>query len=444
MKTSGFFFTWSNNHEEGSRVYSKLDRVFTNESWLDHFPNTEASFRWGAFSDHSYCLVKHIKAGNRGTKPFRFCNHWVFKEDFRENVLTTWKKHMVTDLQSLHHQLFRVKHILKNCYVKKNEDIIGQYNDARDKFMEAQEALAINPKCPTTVITEKLSLKMVKDAFQRFSEATGLIGNKAKSTAHKVDYARNIWNRMVHPKHRFVGWQIVNNQLLTRDNLSRFLSISSPLCPVCCRENESHQHLLVHCCFTRNLICEITKWCGHFDWSVDFSRWFSKAANNMQERIINTVILATLYTVWTNRNICIFELSCKTASTLSKEIKSCVKSRCLMGSNGGKGKLDSYIFNMVNLVYGMTMDVLGKVRFTQKVEENITCERRRYTQTSSHFEATYPFSATSFASRGMLPPLVPCTCVNFTLWAQDSSSHDVHANLTVLVALSASLSGRMS
>ncbi|XP_060960769.1 uncharacterized protein LOC133031305 [Cannabis sativa] len=117
---------------------------------------------------------------------------------------------------------------------------------------------------------------------------------------------------MVLPKHRFIGWQIVNNQLLTRDNLSRFLSISSPLCPVCCRENESHQHLFVHCCFTRKLTCEITKWCGQFDWPDDLNRWFSKAANNMQESIINTVILATLYTVWTNRNSCIFELSCKT------------------------------------------------------------------------------------------------------------------------------------
>ncbi|KAF4395936.1 hypothetical protein F8388_013105 [Cannabis sativa] len=100
---------------------------------------------------------------------------------------------------------------------------------------------------------------------------------------------------MIVPKHRFIGWQIVNNQLLTRDNLSRFMLISSPLCPVCCRENESHQHLFVTCCFTRNLIDEITKWFGHFDWPIDFSSWFSKAAINLQGRITNAVILATFY-----------------------------------------------------------------------------------------------------------------------------------------------------
>ncbi|KAF4403392.1 hypothetical protein G4B88_008038 [Cannabis sativa] len=255
--------------------------------------------------------------GIRGTKPFRFSNHWMFKEGYRETVLSSWKKHKVTDLSTLHQQLFRVKHILKTHYVKKSEDVTGLYNEARDKFIAAQEALAINPLCPTTITTEK------------------------------IDYARNIWNRMIVPKHRFIGWKIVNNQLLTRDNLSRFMPISSSLCPVYCRENESHQHLFVTCCFTRNLVDEITKWFGHIDWPIDFSCWFSKAAVNLQGRITNAVILATLYMVWTNRNSCIFELSCKTASTLSREIKSCVKYRCLIGCNGGKGKLDNHIFNLV-------------------------------------------------------------------------------------------------
>ncbi|XP_060969632.1 uncharacterized protein LOC133036883 [Cannabis sativa] len=798
LKTAGSFFTWSNNHEEGSRVYSKLDRVLTNESWFDKFPNTEASFRWGALSDHSYCLIKHIKTGIRGTKPFRFSNHWMFKEGYRETVLSSWKKHKVTDLSTLHQQLFRVKHILKTNYVKKSEDVTGLYNEARDKFIAAQEALAINHLCPTAITTEKVnhanylaarkqyfsylhqhskacwlklgdentsyfhaimkkrraenkvcsftangvvvdeydkvvehflnhfrnfmgrqssvsrrmdedclefgqkltlehqevsattislipkidnpqgatdyrpiacctttykciskmiytrlsevlpvlihenqgafvkkrllahnvlilqdllkgytrktissrclrkidlskaydtvdwcfvadilkalcfpskfitwilsclqgasyalllngriqgsfkgekglrqgdlmspllfviimeyltrlliqcskkkgfgfhplceslglvnlcfaddliifykgndkSVQMVKNAFNPFSEATGLVANKAKSTvffggipnaskqrlanilqmeegsfplknlsfagraqlihsillgirnywmglfllpqkitaaidkccrdflwgsvgnrsklhipswekvclpknarglgfregkawnialmakyiwaisskqdnlwvrwidaiylrglsfwtvefkqdeswyfkkflrlcstvnetmvtaaikrgkfsaklfylsfiqAQKIDYARNIWNRMIVPKHRFIGWQIVNNQLLTRDNLSRFMPISSPLCPVYCRENELHQHLFVTCCFTRNMVDEITKWFGQFDWPIDFSSWFSKAAINLQGRITNAVILATLYMIF--------------------------------------------------------------------------------------------------------------------------------------------------
>ncbi|KAF4351437.1 hypothetical protein G4B88_024818 [Cannabis sativa] len=84
----------------------------------------------------------------------------------------------------------------------------------------------------------------------------GVIHDVFGQNTQPVEYARNIWSRMVLPKHRFIGWQVVNNQLLTRDNLSR------------------------------------------------------------------------------------------TASSLSKEIKACVKTRCLIGSNGGKGELESYIHNL--------------------------------------------------------------------------------------------------
>ncbi|KAF4367812.1 hypothetical protein F8388_016635 [Cannabis sativa] len=224
---------------------------------------------------------------------------------------------------------------------------------ARNEVLWNQQVWLINTTVKKSQQMSKLGIKGLLPKKAKVEDKTWIL-MISDVKAHKVDYARNIWNRMVLPKHRFIGWQIVNNQLLTRDNLSRFLSISSPLCSVCCRENESHQHLFVHCCFTQKLTGEITKWCGQFDWSVDLNIWFSKAANSMQERVINTVILATLYIVWTNRNSCIFELSCKTVSTLSKEIKSCVKSRCLMGCNGGKGNLDSYILNLPNEVVSVT------------------------------------------------------------------------------------------
>ncbi|XP_060962288.1 uncharacterized protein LOC115695747 [Cannabis sativa] len=121
------------------------------QNWLAQ----EVSFRWGALSDHSFCLVKHIKVSNRGTKPFRFCNYWLLKEGYKENVLTAWNKYNITDLKSLHQQLFRIKHILKNCYVNKHENVTGTYKEARERYIEAQEALATNPLCPKAARKEK-------------------------------------------------------------------------------------------------------------------------------------------------------------------------------------------------------------------------------------------------------------------------------------------------
>ncbi|KAM6551113.1 hypothetical protein CsatB_000921 [Cannabis sativa] len=99
--------------------------------------------------------------------------------------------------------------------------------------------------------------------------------------AHIVDYARNIWDRMVLPKHRFIGWQIVNDQLLTRDNIGKFISITTNLCPVCCLEKETHHHLFVNCCFTRRVIKEIKRWCGFFDWPSDIREWLSRSSNSL-------------------------------------------------------------------------------------------------------------------------------------------------------------------
>uniref|UniRef100_A0A803P6E6 Uncharacterized protein n=1 Tax=Cannabis sativa TaxID=3483 RepID=A0A803P6E6_CANSA len=46
FKSSGSFYTWTNKHEVGDRIFSKLDRVFINNIWLDEFPNTDACFKW--------------------------------------------------------------------------------------------------------------------------------------------------------------------------------------------------------------------------------------------------------------------------------------------------------------------------------------------------------------------------------------------------------------
>ncbi|KAF4380664.1 hypothetical protein F8388_017018 [Cannabis sativa] len=251
---------------------------------------------------------------------------------------------------------------------------------------------------------------MVKKAFLLFSEATGLVANKAKSSVffggissvvkqrllevlemeevylrgvsfwtvdfkldaswyfkkilrlrstineslimaaelrvQRVDYARNIWDRLILPKHRFIGWQIVNDQLLTRDNISKIMSIPSDSCPVCCMEKESHHHLFINCYYTRSVISEVTTWSGDFSWPSNIRDWFSRSSNSFQGKVLNSIVLATLYNVWLNRNCCIFDMKCKTVRAMSKEIKFCVKTRCLMGCNRGKGKLDNHILNV--------------------------------------------------------------------------------------------------
>ncbi|XP_062104226.1 uncharacterized protein LOC133815395 [Humulus lupulus] len=50
----------------------------------------------------------------------------------------------------------------------------------------------------------------------------------------QVGYHHTVWCQLSIPKHRFLLWQVVNSQLLTRDNMLSFcVPLESLMCPVC-------------------------------------------------------------------------------------------------------------------------------------------------------------------------------------------------------------------
>ncbi|XP_030504973.2 uncharacterized protein LOC115719941 [Cannabis sativa] len=87
LKRTGSDFTWTNNQDGTSRIYSKIDHVFANEDWHDTFGNTSAHYGWETTSDHCSCVIS-IKADMKiGVKPFRFYNFWADHPKFKELVL---------------------------------------------------------------------------------------------------------------------------------------------------------------------------------------------------------------------------------------------------------------------------------------------------------------------------------------------------------------------
>ncbi|XP_060969680.1 uncharacterized protein LOC115713582 [Cannabis sativa] len=166
----------------------------------------------------------------------------------------------------------------------------------------------------------------------------------------KVDYANRIWHKICIPKHRFIGWQAINNQLLTRDHISKITLISYELCPVCLNDKETHAHIFMDCPFTLKVVADVNKWLGRLDWpksSKDWYDWFSKPLKNLQEKLFNVVCLAIVYNIWVNRNNCIFELSCKSVSCISMAIKKPVKYRCMSFVGTSKSKIDAHLCKVI-------------------------------------------------------------------------------------------------
>ncbi|KAF4404900.1 hypothetical protein G4B88_006286 [Cannabis sativa] len=55
-----------------------------------------------------------------------------------------------------------------------------------------------------------------------------------------------IWSSLNMPKHRFIFWQAINDQLLTRDKFAKFqIALDTTLCPVCAVVEESNAHSVV-------------------------------------------------------------------------------------------------------------------------------------------------------------------------------------------------------
>uniref|UniRef100_A0A803P4Q1 Reverse transcriptase domain-containing protein n=1 Tax=Cannabis sativa TaxID=3483 RepID=A0A803P4Q1_CANSA len=165
-------------------------------------------------------------------------------------------------------------------------------------------------------------------------------------TVPRVDYARNVWHRLIMPKHRFIYWQVCNNHLLTRDNLRKLMSIDSSLCPVCESEIETHNHLFVDCLYTKRLAAATNSWFGNFQWPKDISelqKGTPKAAFNLRNQLQNAVLAAVLYFVWWNRNHCVFESKCMAVGSVSLMIKQIIKYRILCFTDRSNNKAGHYV-----------------------------------------------------------------------------------------------------
>ncbi|XP_074304514.1 uncharacterized protein LOC141639250 [Silene latifolia] len=90
LKGCWSFYTWTNKHETEGKVYSRIDRVFTNEDWLNVFPGSYANFLPEGLFDHCPCLISFEEILNPRKIPFKYFNMWDRATDFMEIVQNSW------------------------------------------------------------------------------------------------------------------------------------------------------------------------------------------------------------------------------------------------------------------------------------------------------------------------------------------------------------------
>ncbi|KAM6547751.1 hypothetical protein CsatB_019427 [Cannabis sativa] len=153
---NGSKYTWSNNQDGQSRIYSKIDHAFANEYWFDSFPNSKALFSWETISDHCSCTITTMVSNKIGYVPFRYYNFWSNHADFKATALQNWKKPMVArGMLAIYLKLMRLKHCLKIFNKDSIGDIGKTYQAAKDEFLEAKLLAQAHPKDPTFLEKEK-------------------------------------------------------------------------------------------------------------------------------------------------------------------------------------------------------------------------------------------------------------------------------------------------
>lgn len=90
VPAQGIFLTWCNLHDDGSKIYCKLDRVMANEGWFSIFKHTEVVFDLVGVSDHSPAITK-MKEVNPGPKPFKYQQFYMKHPIFNKKMEKVWE-----------------------------------------------------------------------------------------------------------------------------------------------------------------------------------------------------------------------------------------------------------------------------------------------------------------------------------------------------------------
>ncbi|XP_062075984.1 uncharacterized protein LOC133780125 [Humulus lupulus] len=132
-------------------------------------------------------------------------------------------------------------------------------------------------------------------------------GYKALVLTHqKVSWHREVWNRTIIPKHRFILWLAVLDRLQLKDRLFRFNITTDYLCLLCGSNRETREHVFFYCHLSSSCLRQIKSWLG---WKTAATtthkllRWIAKARlTQFRKQVFIVSLTALIYQVWWCRN----------------------------------------------------------------------------------------------------------------------------------------------
>ncbi|XP_020254213.1 uncharacterized protein LOC109831293 [Asparagus officinalis] len=157
--------------------------------------------------------------------------------------------------------------------------------------------------------------------------------------SNSVPWHNMVWGGLSYPKHSFICWLAVNNRLQTQDRLLRQGIVNANKCKLCTGPClESRDHLFFECSFSKEVWNQIMDWLL-FKWRScswnSIINWYctNLRKKGIKQNIKRAALSATIYHIWYERNMRMFQQLFKSEESLVKRIKVDILTICINSPN---------------------------------------------------------------------------------------------------------------
>jgi hypothetical protein len=123
-----------------------------------------------------------------------------------------------------------------------------------------------------------------------------------------------IWKAKTEGKHRFFTWLLVQNRILTADNLSVRNWPCNPMCPMCDQHLETADHLCLQCVFAQGVWVLVAHWSDGVvqvpDSAASLEGWRNSSLAALAPEFKKhkaTLMIYTVWNLWVERNRRVFQ-----------------------------------------------------------------------------------------------------------------------------------------
>ncbi|KAK4727001.1 hypothetical protein R3W88_031918 [Solanum pinnatisectum] len=156
-----------------------------------------------------------------------------------------------------------------------------------------------------------------------------------KGEYNKVPWRRLTYNNLGSPKWVFALYVAIHRRLYTKDRLSKWGIIEDDVCALCKEEGETHQHLFFSCIFSKQIWHKMLKWqlitrgCEGWNEELEWAIGYAKRKSIVAD-VYRMAIAATIYYIWQERNLRIFQQKERTTDMISRLITQEIHHRASM------------------------------------------------------------------------------------------------------------------